>query len=464
MAASNLENLDSIFAFIRELYDKKQGHIALHEPLFVGNEKAYLNACIESGFVSSVGEFVNTFERQIAAFCGSKYAIATTNGTCALHATLHALGVDTACEVITQPLSFIATSNAIAYTGASPIYIDVDVDSLSLSPKALRAFLESSTIMKAGKAHNKHSGKVIKACVPMHTFGHPARIYEIKQICDEWGIWLIEDAAESLGSYYNCSLGLGVRHSKAEYDAQKDSSIFEEFSGLYKPCAEIRLERLSHKQGAALPENYQKDEFLTHTGTIGICGILSFNGNKTITCGGGGIILTNDESLAKRLKHLTTTAKIPHAYEYRHDELGFNYRLPNINAALACAQLELLPKMLDSKRAIAQSYADFFESFSDITFINARSGTLPNFWLNAIRLDSKKARDTFLERSNAQGIMTRPIWQLNNLAPMYAHAQCGDLRNAIALSDTIVNIPSSARMRDVINSNDGARMRDVSNQ
>ncbi|WP_181882169.1 LegC family aminotransferase [Helicobacter equorum] len=396
-----MNDFRTIFAFIRELYNNKEGFIPLHEPRFVGNEKQYLLRCIDSGFVSSVGEFVDLFEKEIAKFCGSKYAIAATNGTSALHVALHALNVDAQCEVITQSLSFIATSNAIAYTGATPVYIDVDLDTMGLSPHALKTFLESYGIKKGNITYNKQSGKIIKACVPMHTFGHPARIQEIKAICDEWGILLIEDSAESLGSY--------ICHTDSQ--KSKDSQI--------------------------------------HTGTFGICGILSFNGNKTITCGGGGIILTQDETLAKKLKHLTTTAKIPHPYEYEHDMLGFNYRLPNINAALALAQIEQLPTFLQDKQKVAHAYQNFFSNHSHITFINARTNTLPNFWLNAILLDSKQLRDDFLEQSNAQGIMTRPIWKLSNESNMYRHCQSDELKNAIFLRDRIVNIPSSARIHSL---------------
>lgn len=388
-----MSDFKDIFAFIRELYENEQGFIPLHEPRFMGNEKKYLLECIDSGFVSSVGAFVDSFEKEIAKFCSSKYAIAATNGTSALHAALHTLGINAECEVITQSLSFIATSNAIAYTGATPVYVDVDLDTMGLSPLYLKAFLESYATKKGNTTYNKQSGKILKACVPMHTFGHPARIQEIKAICDEWGILLIEDAAESLGSYV----------------LNADSKI--------------------------------------HTGTFGICGILSFNGNKTITCGGGGAILTQDEALAKKLKHLTTTAKIPHPYEYQHDMLGFNYRLPNINAALALAQIEQLPAFLQDKQEVAKKYQEFFSTNSHFNFMGARVGTQPNFWLNAVLLDSKALRDEFLEQSNAQGIMTRPIWKLNNELEMYRHCQSDELNNARFLRDRIVNIPSSARIQ-----------------
>lgn len=382
-----------IIDFIRNYYNaQSKDFIPLHEPKFIGNEKKYLNDCIDSTFVSSVGEYVDKFEKEIANFCGAKFAIATTNGTSALHASLVALGINQKCEVITQPLSFIATSNAICYTGAKPIYIDVDLDTMGLSPNALKSFLTRNTISKNGRTINKKTNKIIKACIPMHTFGHPVRISEIKTICEQWNLLLIEDSAESLGSYV--------------YDS------------------------LAYK----------------HTGNFGICGILSFNGNKTITCGGGGAILTNSESLAKKLKHITTTAKIPHPYEYKHDILGFNYRLPNINAALAVAQIENLPIFLQRKKELAKQYESFFEKyFENISFIKARKGTSPNFWLNAILLDSKKTRDELLEFSNKNGVMMRPIWQLNNECSYLKNTQCDALTNAKFLSDRIVNIPSSPK-------------------
>lgn len=379
----------SAFDFIRSLYGDRD-FIPLHEPQFMGNEKVYLNQCIDSGFVSSVGEFVNEFEEKIAKFCGANYAVATTNGTSALHATLYALGINSDCEVLTQSLSFIATSNAIAYTGAKPVYIDVDLDSLSLSPQKLLDFLQSHATYKNGQTINKITGKILKACVPMHTFGFLARTEEIKKICDEWGILLIEDAAESLGSYH-------IRNGEK-----------------------------------------------IHSGLDGIASTLSFNGNKTITCGGGGAILTNNEELARKLKHITTTAKIPHPYKYNHDMLGFNYRLPNLNAALAVAQIEQLPKFLANKSKTAQAYSEFFQN-SFIDYINARKGTSPNFWLNTIMFKDKSQRDDFLMQSNQEGIMTRPIWKLNHQCNAFLNCQCDDLSNSIYLQDRVVNIPSSVK-------------------
>ncbi|MFG5088594.1 LegC family aminotransferase [Campylobacter lari] len=381
---------EEIINFIKELYNH-QTAIPLHEPKFFGNEKKYLNECIDSGFVSSVGDFVNRFEQDIAKFCGVKYAVATTNGTSALHLSLCALGINSECEVITQPLTFIATSNAIAYTGAKPIYIDVDMDSMGMSPLSLQDFLQKNAIMKNGVAVNKNTNKIIKACIPMHTFGHPVRIFEIQQICKKWNIYLVEDAAESLGSYV-----------------------------------------------------INRNNELIHTGSFGVCGILSFNGNKIITSGGGGAVVTNDKDLAIKLKHLSTTAKIPHLYKYEHDFIGYNYRLPNINAALVVAQIEQLEKFLSIKAKIAKLYENFFDKHSSkVKFIKARNETRPNFWLNAILFEQIEDKEKFLEYSNKHHVATRPIWVLNNELTMYENCQCDNLTNAKFLSDRIVNIPSS---------------------
>lgn len=372
-----------IVSFIKHLYSDKD-FIPLHEPKFIGNEKKYLNDCIDSTFVSSVGKFVDEFEQQIARFTGAKYAVATTNGTSALHISLLLVGVGKNTEVITQPLSFVATCNAISYTGAKPIFVDVDLDTLGLSPKSLLNFLEQNCKIQEQKCINKTTGKIIKACVAMHTFGHPCRIAKIKKICDEWHISLVEDAAESLGSYYNGK----------------------------------------------------------HTGTFGLLGIISFNGNKIITSGGGGCIITDNENLAKKAKHLTTTAKIPHPYEYVHDEIGYNYRLPNLNAALLVAQLEQLENFLENKREIAHKYKAFFEA-QNIQFITEPTNAKSNYWLNAIVLKDKKQRDEFLELSNNNGVMTRPIWRLCSELEMFKDCKSTDLKNAKYLEERVVNIPSS---------------------
>lgn len=375
-----------IVNFIRKLYDT-EAFIPLHEPRFGGNEKAYLNECIDSTFVSSVGKFVDRFETEFARTVGAKYAVATVNGTAALHISLILAGVERDDEVITQPLTFIATANAISYIGARAIFLDVDLETMGLSPAAMKTFLEQECIVTDGKCINRFSGRTIKACVPMHTFGHPCRIDEIKALCDEWNIVLVEDAAESLGSYYKKK----------------------------------------------------------HTGTFGRMGAFSFNGNKIITSGGGGVIVTDDENLAKRAKHITTTAKIPHKWEYVHDEIAYNYRLPNLNAALLCAQLEQLNGFLENKRTLAAEYKEFFAS-QKIQFIEEPINARSNYWLNAVLLDDVKQRDKFLDYTNANGVMTRPIWALMNKLEMYREWQCGELKNALFLEERVVNIPSSVRL------------------
>jgi len=315
-------------AFIRRQFHNK-ALIPLHEPCFNGNEKVYMNDCIDSTFVSSVGSYVDRFEKEFALHVGSKYAVATVNGTAALHVSLILMGVGKEDEVITQPLTFIATCNAITYCGAKPIFVDVDKETLGLSPEALHIFLNENAKLKEGQCINKITGKVIRACVPMHSFGHPCKIDEIKDLCDAWHIALVEDAAESLGSYF-----------KAQ-----------------------------------------------HTGTFGKVGAFSFNGNKIITSGGGGVMITDDEELAKKAKHLTTTAKIPHKWEFVHDEVGFNYRLPNLNAALLLAQLEQLDNFLENKRELAKIYEEFFEN-SNIHYVKEPKDTQSNYWLNTIILDN----------------------------------------------------------------------------
>jgi aminotransferase in exopolysaccharide biosynthesis len=369
--------------FIQELY-KTKDFIPLHEPRFAGNEKKYLEECIDSTFVSSVGKFVNQFEEEFAQAVGAKYAIATVNGTAALHISLILAGVEKDDEVITQPLTFIATANAISYIGAQPIFLDVDLETLGLSAVALESFLKKHCVLSKGHCLNRTTGKIIKACVPMHTFGHPCEIDAIKIICDEWNIVLIEDAAESLGSYY-------------------------------------------------------KNQ---HTGTFGKIAAFSFNGNKIITSGGGGAIVTDDEDLAKQAKHLTTTAKVPHKWEYVHDTIGFNYRLPNLNAALLVAQLEQLPGFLVNKRKLADTYKHFFET-QNMQFITEPQQATSNYWLNAVLLNSNKQRDAFLEFTNNNGVMTRPIWQLMNKLEMFKNCQTDKLVNATFLEERVVNIPSS---------------------
>ena len=368
--------------------------IPLHEPRFIGNEKQYLNKCIDSTFGSSVGEFVNLFEKKITEYTGSKYAIATVNGTSALHIALMLSGVKTNDEVITQPLTFIATANAITYTGAKPIFIDVDKETLGLSPEKLEKFLSQYTYFVEEKdkiyCHNKLTHRRIHACVPMHTFGHPTKIDAIKEICKKYHIALIEDAAESLGSFYK-----------------------------------------------------QK-----HTGTFGEFGVLSFNGNKLITTGGGGMLLTNNEKAAKLAKHLTTQAKVPHKWEYVHDYVGYNYRLTNLQAALGVAQMEQLPFFIDKKRELANKYIEFFKNF-DIQFISEPKNAKSNYWLNAVIMKNKTERDKFLKYTNENNVMTRPIWQLMNKLEMFKNCRTENIENAEWLAERVVNIPSSV----IINKN-----------
>jgi len=374
---------ENVINFIQETY-KTKSFIPLYEPRFVGNEKKYLNECVDSTFVSSVGKFVNELEEKITNYTGVKYAIATSNGTSALHISLLLADVDQNSEVITQPLTFVATCNAISYCGAQPIFIDVDKDTMGLSPPALEYFLKNNTTVKNQQCINNKTGKVIKACVPMHTFGHPCRIDEIKEICDKYYVFVIEDAAESVGSTY-------------------------------------------------------KDR---HTGTFGQIGVISFNGNKIVTAGGGGCIVTNDKTLAKKAKHLTTTAKVPHSWNFVHDMIGYNYRMPNLNAALLVAQLESLDNFIARKRKLANTYEIFFSSINCV-FVKEPMYSKSNYWLNSILLKNKQQRDEFLNETNSNGVMTRPIWRLMNELPMFKRAQCGDLTNSKWLEERVVNIPSS---------------------
>jgi len=377
---------NNLIDFIRKEFNSTE-FIPLHEPRFVGNEKKYLNEAIDSTFVSSVGVFVDKFEEMMKDLTGAKYAIATVNGTAALHIALKLAGSDVDTEVITQPLSFIATCNAINYTGAKPIFVDVDLDTMGMSAKSLEQFLENNSYQKDGKCYNAKTHKQIVACVPMHTFGFPCRIDLIADICEKYHINLVEDAAESLGTHY-------------------------------------------------------KEK---HTGTFGLLGTFSFNGNKTVTCGGGGAIVTNNPELAKRAKHITTTAKIPHKWEYVHDEIGYNYRMPNLNAALACAQLEQLNSFIDNKRELSNKYQQFFEN-TDIEYKTETPGTKANYWLMTVLLKDSIERDNFLEATNSNKVMTRPIWKLMNKLVMFKDCQKTELTNSEWLEDRVVNIPSSVRI------------------
>lgn len=376
-----------LITFIRDWYQTDQ-FIPLHEPRFKEIDREYVLDAIDSTFVSSVGEYVNRFERDLAAYLGVKRAVVTVNGTAALQVALNLAGVKAGDEVITQPLTFVATANAIAYNNAGPIFIDVNRDTLGLCPDALEQFLDQNAEKRGTSAFNKTTGKRIAAMVPMHTFGHPCKMGQLIDLADQWNIPVVEDAAESIGS-----------------------------------------------------------KILTrHCGTFGKAGVLSFNGNKTITCGGGGAIITNDDALADRAKHLTTTAKVNHPWEYVHDEVGYNYRMPNLNAALACAQLEQLDGILADKRMLANAYNAFFSEIDWCDFFKEPDGCTSNYWLNAVITLDKKQRDDLLKATNDSGIMTRPIWQLMSDLKMYKQCQKGDLKNARWLHDRIVNLPSSVRV------------------
>lgn len=379
----NSKMFKEVISFIRSLYPGKE-FIPLHEPVFDGNERKYVLETIDSTFVSSVGKFVDKFEEMVCAYTGAKYAVATVNGTSALHMALLGAGVEQDDEVITQPLTFVATANAISYCKALPIFIDVDKDTMGMSPGSLRSFLEENTFFDEGICKNKLTGRRISAVVPMHTFGFACRIEKIQEICSEFNLPLVEDSAESIGTW------VGKKH----------------------------------------------------TGTFGKLGVFSLNGNKTITSGGGGAIVTDDQSLAKKLKHMTTTAKVPHKWEYVHDMTGYNYRMPNINAALACAQLEELEKMLEIKKRLSSRYSEFFGN-TDISYTNEIQGTRANFWLNTIVLPNLKLRDAFLDETNAAGVMTRPIWRLLNELRMFEDCQSFNLENSNWLADRVVNLPSS---------------------
>lgn len=374
---------DQLIRFVRDYFGTND-FIPLHAPIFPGREKEYVVDTIESTFVSSVGAYVDRFEQDMAVYTGAPKAVATVNGTAALHIALQLAGVQTGDLVITQPLTFVATCNAIAYCGAEPVFVDVDRNTLGLSATALQQWLEENAKLDADGICRTHTdNKVVRACVPMHTFGHPADLDGLVRVTRDWNITLVEDAAESLGSFYKGQ----------------------------------------------------------HTGTFGALGTLSFNGNKIMTTGGGGMILA-DATLGDRAKHLTTTAKKPHPYEYIHDEVGYNYRLPNLNAALGCAQLEQLEAFIEAKRALATAYQNEL-SATNLAFVSEPEGCRSNYWLNAVVCEDKAHRDALLETTNQQGVMTRPIWALMNHLSMYENCRRGDLSNAEWLEARVVNLPSS---------------------
>ncbi|MGE6353865.1 LegC family aminotransferase [Flavobacterium sp. NPDC079362] len=380
-----MASIDSVISFIKEQY-KTESFIPLHVPKFGGNEKKYLLETIDSTFVSSVGAYVDQFEIMMQTITQTQKAVAVVNGTAAIQVALRLLGVKSGDEVLTQALTFVATANAIAYQNATPVFLDVDLDTMGLSPKAISSFLEEFGELREDGCYNKKTGNKISACLPMHTFGFPVHLDELLAICNAWKIPLIEDAAESLGS---------------------------EYKG--KP-----------------------------TGSFGKLGAFSFNGNKIVTCGGGGAIVSNDLKLGEKGKYLTTTAKIPHPYEYVHDEMGYNFRMPNLNAALACAQLEQLNSFLENKRKLAREYESFFAT-RGIKFRTETPETKANYWLMCVELENKIERDLFLETTNKNNVMTRPIWQLMYRLPMYSHCYRDQQVNAEFLEERIVNIPSSVR-------------------
>ena len=379
---------NQITDFIHQLFGTEET-VPLHAPLFIGNEKKYLEECIDTTFVSSVGKFVDRFEADMATYTGAKKAVVCVSGTNALHMALMLAGVERDDEVLTQALTFIATCNAISYIGAHPVFIDVDMETLGLSPQAVKDWLVKNAEVKNGVCYNKHTGRRVKACVPMHTFGHPVKIDELVAVCEEWHLELVEDAAESIGSLYKGR----------------------------------------------------------HTGTFGKVGAISFNGNKTITTGGGGMLLFQDEELGTLAKHLTTQAKVPHRWAFVHDHIGYNYRMPNINAALGCAQLENIDRYVADKRETAAIYADFFKNIPDITFFTEPENCRSNYWLNVVMLKDKTAQQEFLEYTNDHGVMTRPVWELMNRLEMFRHCETDGLKNTEWLADRIVNIPSSVRLK-----------------
>ncbi len=366
----------------------------LHEPSFNGNEWLYLKECLDSTFVSSVGKFVDRFEADLAAFAGAKHAVAVVNGTAALHIALKLAGVKPDDEVLIPALTFVATANAVTYCGAMPHFVDSEARTLGVDAAKLRDYLVSHTEQRAGQCVNRATGRVIRALVPMHTFGHPVDLDGLLALARDFNLALVEDAAESLGSYY-------------------------------------------HGQ---------------HTGTFGLMGTLSFNGNKTITTGGGGAILTNNPELARHAKHLTTTAKQPHAWEYRHDEIGYNYRMPNLNAALGCAQLEQLPTMLAAKRKLFQRYQAVFSPVAGIKLVVEPEQCQSNYWLQALMLDAEQAnqRDPILKATNAAGLMTRPVWILMDELMPFKDCPRMDLAGAQSLSQRLINIPSSSGLVPVV--------------
>ncbi|MBI1767959.1 MAG: LegC family aminotransferase [Bacteroidetes bacterium] len=380
------EQFNDVIRFIREYYHQPEGPIALHEPLFIGNERKYVMDAIDSTFVSSIGKYVDRFESMVKEYTGAGHAVATANGSAALHVALILAGVKRDDLVITQPMTFVATCNVINYVGADPLFIDIDKKTLGLSAAKLKEFLNQNCLVSKGEAFHKSSNRRISACVPMHTFGHPVELDEIMDVCKSYNIVVVEDAAESIGSKYKGK----------------------------------------------------------HTGTFGLVSAFSLNGNKTITSGGGGVITTNNATLGKLAKHLTTQAKVPHPWEFNHDHVGYNYRMPNLNAALACAQMEMLDRFIDKKRELANQYKTLF-GMMGLEFAVEPKDTYSNYWLNNVFFRDRDERDAFLAYSNAQKISARPVWTLMNKLPMFNNCICGDLSNAQDAENRVISLPSSVK-------------------
>ncbi len=375
---------DPIISFIRDEFGKPTGEIPLNRPHFKGNEKAYLADCIESGLVSSTGPYIDAFEASICKFLGAQKAVAMVNGTTALQIALELVGVKPGELVITQPMTFVATCNAIVHAGGQPLFIDIDLNTLGISPQKLAEFMDAHTTVNEKGCF--YEGRRIGACLPVHTFGHPVRIDELMEVCEQYRIPLVEDSTESIGS------------------------------------------KFQHR----------------FTGTFGKLGVFSFNGNKTITCGGGGILVTDDHALAKKAKHLINQAKLPNSYEYHHDTVGYNYQMPNLNAALALAQMECLEEFLSQKRMLAMEYQDFLKD-KPWEFFMEPPECQSNYWLNALVFPSEEDRNQFVETTNRQGIATRPAWKLMTQLSMYEECFCANLDNAQFINNKIANVPSSVR-------------------
>lgn len=390
MSTSSIQNIlaEQVVTAIRTVVGAKPA--VLHEPSFTGNEWLYLKECLDSTFVSSVGKFVDRFEEDLAAYTGAKHAVAVVNGTAALHIALKLADVAAGDEVFVPVLTFVATANAITYCNATPHFVDSESSTLGVDALKLRDYLQNQTEQRAGLCINRHTGKVIRAIVPMHTFGHPVDLEALLKVAHDYNITVVEDAAESLGSYYKGQ----------------------------------------------------------HTGTFGLVGTLSFNGNKTITTGGGGAILTNDATLARRAKHLTTTAKLPHAWEYMHDEIGYNYRMPNLNAALGCAQLEQLPAMLKAKRDLFLQYQAAFSAVAGLTLVQEPANCQSNYWLQTLMLNDqqKMHRDAILKATNDASLMSRPVWRLMDELPAFKDCPRMDLSAARSMAERLINIPSGANI------------------